>query len=78
MLKKFVGQKNFYQLIKFVLDTDEAKLKMEQTPLTKSGGIWRLKGKSYAVHATNRDNRRSFTGYLVYFCAVLVAWKSKL
>ena len=53
-------------------------MKMEPTPLTESGGIWRLKGKADAGHATDPDNRRRVTGYLVYFCAVLVAWKSKL
>ena len=38
----------------------------------------KLKGVVDTVFATDVDTRRNITGYLIYFCEALIAWKSRL
>ena len=71
----YADQKNLHRLIKFVLDTEKAKLKMIPG---KKFGRWELKSICDAGFATDPDTRRSVTGYFVFFNGVLVSWKSKL
>ena len=73
-----VESKNIFWLIKFVLGTEEAKLKLEPTPLEHSEGIWQMKGKVDFGFATDPDTWKNAMRYLVYFCDVLVLWKSKV
>ena len=39
--------------------------------------IFFLAGKSDSDFSGNRDDRRSITGWMVFFMSVLIAWKSK-
>ncbi len=57
--------------IKFVLTTPTRGLWMKPTPDTN------LEAYVDSDFAGDLDSRRSTTGYLVYFCGVVVAWKSK-
>ena len=40
-------------------------------------GIWKLELLSDSDFANAKDTRYSVYGYIVYFCGVPVAWKSK-
>ena len=40
--------------------------------------LWKLKGVVDTGLSTEVDTRRSITGYLIYFCEALIAWKSRL
>ena len=40
--------------------------------------LWKLKGVVETGFAMDVDMRRSITGYLIYFCESLIAWKSRL
>ena len=64
------------RLLKFVIDTEGEKLKMEPTMVMSL--LWKLKGVVDTGFAMDVDTRRSITGYLIYFCEALIAWKSRL
>ena len=51
-------------------------LRMEPSEILKR--LFRLKGVVDTGFATDVDTRRSVTGYLIYFCDALIAWKSIL
>ena len=72
----YAHYKNLLRLLKFVIDTEDVKLKMEPTLVTSL--LWKLKGVVDTGVATDVDTRRSITGYLIYFCEALIAWKSRL
>ena len=40
-------------------------------------GIWKLEALSDSDFANDKDTRYSVYGYIIYFCGVPVAWKSK-
>ena len=39
--------------------------------------IWKLEALSDSDFANDKNTRYSVYGYIIYFCGVLVAWKSK-
>ena len=45
--------------------------------LPTKDGIWKLEALSESDFANDKDTRYSVYGYIIYFCGVLVAWKSK-
>ena len=45
--------------------------------LTFKHGIWKLEALSDCDFANDKDTRCSIYGYIIYFCGVPVAWKSK-
>lgn len=57
--------------VKFVLSTKNRGLAMEPTDAHN------IEAYVDSDFAGDKGNRRSITGYLVYFCGVVVAWKSK-
>ena len=61
-------------VIKFVLDTKDRGLKMVPT---LHEGIWHLGAFSDSDFANDKETRISVYGYVIYFCGVLVKWKSK-
>ena len=40
-------------------------------------GIWKLEALSDSDFTNDKDTRYSVYGYIIYFCGVPVAWKSK-
>ena len=44
---------------------------------TFNDGIWKLEELSDSDFANDKDTRYSVYGYIIYFCGVPVAWKSK-
>ena len=62
------------RVIRFVLDTKDLSLKMVPT---FHNGIWHLEAFSDSDFANDKETRISDYGYVIYFCGVPVAWKSK-
>ena len=63
-----------YRVINFVLETKPLGLRM--VPIFNDG-IWKLEALSDSDFANDKDTRYSVYGYIIYFCGVPVAWKSK-
>ena len=63
-----------YRVINFVLEMKTLGFKME--PNFKDG-IWKLEALSDSDFANDKDTRYRIYGYIIYFCGVPVAWKSK-
>ena len=61
------------RVAKFVLDTKDLGLCIVPT---MSDGIWHLEALSDSDFA-NDKKRMSIYGYIVFFCGVPIAWKSK-
>ena len=62
------------QVIKFILDTKYLSLKMIPTLHNR---IWQLEAFCDSDFANDEETRISVYGYVIYFCGVPVAWKSK-
>ena len=62
------------RVIKFTLDTRNRVLNYE---LQKENSNWELKDFCNSDWAGSKGNRRSITGYCIYFQGCLVAWKSQ-
>ena len=45
-------------------------------PIFKDG-IWKLEALSDSDFANDKDTRYCVYGYIIYFCGILVVWKSK-
>ena len=69
-----VHLKEMYKLIRFVLSTKEYGLKFE---LMKDIKKWALKALSDSDFASDRETRISIFGYIIYFCGIQIAWRSK-
>ena len=63
-----------YRVINLVLETKTLRLRM--VPIFKDD-IWKLEALSDSDIANDKDTRYSVYGYMIYFCGVPVAWKSK-
>ena len=63
-----------YRVINFVLETKTLGLRM--VPIFNDG-IWKLEALSDSDFANDKDTRYRVYGYIIYFCGVPVAWKSK-
>ncbi len=66
--------KALMRTIKFVLDTRKIGLKILPH---QYNGNYILEGISDSEYAGDKDTRISVYGYIIYFCGVPVAWKSK-
>ena len=66
--------KEMYRVIRYVLSTKEYGLRMVPD---RTDAMWHLMALSDSDFATDRETRLSVYGYIVYFCGVPVAWKSK-
>ena len=66
--------KEMLRVTKFVLDTKHIGLKIEPNI---EDGMWHLKMLSDSDFAGDKETRISVTGYILYFCGVPIAWKSK-
>lgn len=57
--------------VQFVLNTRNRGLYMEPS------NTFKIEAYVDSDFAGDQDTRRSITGYLIYFCGVVIAWKSK-
>ena len=69
-----VHLKEMYKVIRFVLPTKDYGLKFE---LRKDMKKWVLKGLSDSDFASDKETRISVFGYIIYFCGIPIAWRSK-
>ena len=63
-----------YRVINFVLEMKKLGLWIVST---FKDGIWKLEALSDCDFANGKDTRYSVYGYIIYFCGIPVAWKSK-
>ena len=63
-----------YRVINFVLETKTLGLTM--VPIFNDG-FWKLEALSNSDFTNDKDTRYSVDGYIIYFCGVPAAWKSK-
>ena len=66
--------KEMYKLIRHVLATKGYGLKFE---LRKDIIKWALKALSDSDFASDKETRISVFGYIIYFCGIQIAWRSK-
>ena len=64
-----------YRVINFVLEIQTLGLRM--VPTFKDG-IWKLDALSDSDFANDKDTKYCIYGYIISFCGVPVAWKSKI
>ena len=69
-----VHLKEMYKLIRFVLSTKDYGPKFK---LIKSIRKWLLKALSDSDFASDKETRISVYGYVIYFCGIPIAWRSK-
>ena len=69
-----VHLKEMYKLIRFVLSTKEYGPKFE---LMKDMKKWPLKALSDSDFPSGKGTRISVFGYIIYFCGIPIAWRSK-
>ena len=62
------------RVAKFVLDTKDLGLHIVRA---MSDGIWHLEALCDSDFAHDKETRFSMYGYIVFFCGVTIAWKSK-
>ena len=66
--------KEMYKLIRSILSTKDYGLKFK---LIKSMRKWVLKALSDSDFASDKETRISIFGYVIYFCGIPIAWRSK-
>ena len=69
-----VHLKEMYKLIRFVISTKDYGLQFE---LMKDIKKWALKALSDSDFASDKETRISVFGYIIYFCEIPIAWRSK-
>ena len=69
-----VHLKEMYKLIRFVLSTKDYGLQFE---LRKDMKKWALKALSENDFASDKETRISVFQYIIYFCGIPIAWRSK-
>ena len=69
-----VQLKEMYKVIRFVLSTKDYGLKFE---LRKDMKKLALKALSDSDFASDKETRISVFGYIIYFCGIPIAWRSK-
>ena len=69
-----VHLKEMYKMIRHVLSTKGYGLKFE---LRKDIIKWALKALSDSDFASDKETRISGFGYIIYFCGIPIAWRSK-
>ena len=66
--------KEMYKVIRHVLSTKGYGLKLE---LRKDMIKWSLKALSDSDFPSDKETRKSVFGYIIYFCGISIAWRSK-
>jgi hypothetical protein len=68
--------KEMQRLLKFVFDKQSFGLKFK--PILDNNDKWYIKLYTNSDCAGDKQNCRSFTGYIMFLCGVPIVWKSKL
>ena len=66
--------KEMYKMVRHVLSTKGYGLKFE---LRKDIMKWALKALSNSDFASDKETRINVFGYIIYFCGITIAWRSK-
>ena len=69
-----VHLKEMYNLIRFVLSTKDFALEFE---LMKNLRKWAMKALNESDFASDKETRKGIFGYIIYFCEIPIAWRSK-
>ena len=69
-----VHLKEMHIVIRYVLSTKDYDLKLE---LWKNMKKWALKALNGSDFASAKETRISVFGYIIYFCGIPIAWRSK-
>ena len=64
------------RIIKYVIDTKDLALKIKPE-IGGENEMWRVLAFSDSDYAGDPESRVSVSGWVIYFCGVLVAWQSK-
>ena len=67
-------QKALYRVIRFVEQTKDRRLVLEPNVEELT---WELKGYSDSDFAGDTETRRSVSGFVIYLCGAVIAWRSK-
>ena len=67
-------QKALYRAIRFVQQTKTRQLVLEPK---RKGLTWDLKGYCDSDFAGDTDTRKSVSGFVIYLCGAVIAWRSK-
>lgn len=67
-------EKALYRVIRFVQQTKERSLVLAPV---KEKLTWELKGYCDSDFAGDTDTRRSVSGFVIYLCGAVIAWRSK-
>ena len=70
------AEKEMYRVIKYVLQTKDYGLKIEPKGKIEKGK-WQMTMYSDSDWATNKTDRKSITGFVLYFQGTLILWKSQ-
>jgi hypothetical protein len=70
------AMKEMYRVIKFVLDTQSIGLRIEPKMKEKQV-LFLLRGYCDSDWAGDKDNRKSVSGFVLFFCGVLIMWRSR-
>ena len=68
-------QRSMYRVMRFVVQTKQLMLKYKDNGDGKED---ELIGYCHASYAGYQDTRKSVTGYAIFFCGNLIAWKYKM
>ena len=68
--------KEMLRIIKYVIDTKDLALKIKPE-IGGENEMWRVLAFSDSDYAGDPESRVSVSGWVIYFCGVLVAWQSK-
>ena len=67
--------KYMLRIVKYVLEMKEIKLLFNKDKEEEE--TWRIVGYSDSDFAGDKDNRRSVTGFIIYFMGCPIAWYSR-
>ena len=72
-----VHLKEMYKLIRFVLSTKDYGLKFELMRYIRKWALKALKALNDSDFTSDKETRISIFGYIIYFCGIPIAWRSK-
>ena len=68
-----IHYKSLLRLIKYVIETKDHALEMK--PEMNGDNLLDIEGYCNSDYASNKHNRKSITGMVIYLCGSLICWK---